>query len=411
MKYNLQELPINQFKLLGLDKKDVLRLPSTTLMALLEGKKTELLEFQYNNAEKPIHFKGKFSLKSFDGNIELILHPIKNKLKNDFELSKEELRKLQNNPGIHSIEKEIKIKEGGKTIEKNVLIYLDKDINQLIAVDPTTIKVPESINDTVLTELQKTEFKQGKAIKINDDRFLFNPTNELGLSEQNERTKNILKFKADSYSYNKNAFLLDLALLGTGLGSVFMLGHLLRVFDMDRELYRQKSNKAINPDAIAFDKQLKEALKADFKEIKQNVIENAEPEFKNIKKEGIEGKLLDFGSAPYQDKAENQISYFVEIEKKDGEIKKIWSLDLQKAISESEAKKGQEIKLIHKGTQKVNIKIPIEDSKTGTIVKYRVKEIDKNFWEITAFKNIAHTTKNDIDKKLAPKKPKNKLKL
>lgn len=408
MKYKLEEIPFDKFNLLGLGKKDVLKLPSTTLMALLNGRKTELMAFKYKNAEKEVNFKGKLSFKKVDGNLELVLNPVKNKLKNDFQLSKEELEKLQNNLGVQSIEKEIKIKVDGKNIDKNVLIYLDKDINTLIAINPDTIKVPESINESVLTDKQNKEFKQGKEIRIGSDKFLFNPTNELGFSEQNESTKNILKFKGETYKYDKAAFLLDIALLASGLGTVFMLGHLMKVLDMDKEIYRAQTNKDINPKAAAFDKKLQEVFKEEFKEIKTDILQNSENKTEKVAT-GINGKLLNYGDAPYKDNKDNAKSFFIEIEMSNGQPKKIWSIDLKKAINESDVQKGQQIKLLHKGQEPVTIKIPIKDPKTNEPILdvktnkpigYLEKVTHKNVWEITPFAKIEHTQKKEHKMKI-----------
>ncbi|EJE6497447.1 relaxase/mobilization nuclease domain-containing protein [Salmonella enterica] len=79
-------------------------------------------------------------------------------------------------------------------------------------------------------------------------------------------------------------------------------------------------------------------------------------------------RLVEHGAAPYQDKPNAKGSYFVKLESDNGKIRKVWGVDLERAVSESGAKIGDRIKVEHIGA--VTVQLP--DGQTA----------ERNGWQI-----------------------------
>lgn len=75
------------------------------------------------------------------------------------------------------------------------------------------------------------------------------------------------------------------------------------------------------------------------------------------KKSSAYGKITDFGAANYQDDPKNKPSFFIELEKFDGEKTKIWGVDLKRALESSGKNIGDMAQLEFQGKQTVPVKI------------------------------------------------------
>lgn len=92
------------------------------------------------------------------------------------------------------------------------------------------------------------------------------------------------------------------------------------------------------------------------------------------------GRLLDHGKAPYQHDSKNEASYFVTLATEQGE-KVIWGIDLERAINNSNAQKGDWVTLEFEGKKSVTV----EQSKYDEQGKFLAKETiqaHKNEWKI-----------------------------
>lgn len=72
----------------------------------------------------------------------------------------------------------------------------------------------------------------------------------------------------------------------------------------------------------------------------QNQIDTIDKNLKDFELPTNYGIVLGYGKAPYLDNKKNNMSYFVELELKNGKTKKIWSTDLEQAIKKSNIKIG-----------------------------------------------------------------------
>lgn len=96
------------------------------------------------------------------------------------------------------------------------------------------------------------------------------------------------------------------------------------------------------------------------------------------------GKLTDFGSTNYENDPKNKQSFFVELEKFDGKKTVLWGVELQKALEESNLKKGDLIQISHLGKVPVLVDVPFYNEK-NVFIKNEEKKVDKNLWNIEPF--------------------------
>lgn len=90
------------------------------------------------------------------------------------------------------------------------------------------------------------------------------------------------------------------------------------------------------------------------------------------------GTIADFGKAPYQDNKANDSCYFVEISNKEGNNKRtLWGVDLERAIQESNAQKGDFVGINNLGREAVTV----EDSEGQKVNTHR------NTWVIEVLKS------------------------
>lgn len=219
MKFNVKELNENQLQLLGLTKKDILAMSHRTYSALMSGNRTSLIRFTNLNIPglEGGSLDAKLSLeRKPDNTVSIRFHPINQIAKNTFNLSPEEINKL--NSGEEAF-----IPKAG-TDGKELLVGLDKQTKEYIAVNKATIEVPRKINGKELTEDQIRDFKDGKEIEIDGKKFRLDPSNELGVTSPTGDILSNIEFKHSKY--NSMDLMVDLALLTTGAGSFFMIGHL-----------------------------------------------------------------------------------------------------------------------------------------------------------------------------------------
>jgi hypothetical protein len=262
---SIAEIPYREFEMLGMSKKDVLSFPPRTLVALLSGNRTSLIRFKnvsIGTSDNRVTLDGKLSLrKSSDEKLHLNFHPVNNSPKNAFGLDPTELAFLENNGGTF-IDKQLRVADG--TL-KDVKIYLDKIINEYIAINCETIKVPEQINDTVLSEKQQEDFRDGKPVKVQDQDYRLNPNSEIGISHANGEDQNIFAVRFKHSSYSSSELLIDLSLLAYGLDSFVMIEHLSTLLPLQGRTKQENLNDPNYWEAIQQASQTIKLLQEDLK--------------------------------------------------------------------------------------------------------------------------------------------------
>src|SRR5450631_2593262 len=97
MHFSINELPEKQLELLGLIKKDILNMPPRTYNALMSGNRTSLIRFNMINIPglEVGSLDAKLSLeRKQDGSVAIRFHPINQIPRNTFNLTKDEIDKL-----------------------------------------------------------------------------------------------------------------------------------------------------------------------------------------------------------------------------------------------------------------------------------------------------------------------------
>lgn len=104
---------------------------------------------------------------------------------------------------------------------------------------------------------------------------------------------------------------------------------------------------------------------------------------KNESVNRLAGKLVEHGQAPYKHDKENRESYFVTLENSDGKESTTWGIDLERAVSESGANRGDQIELENHGRQPVTIDHVVKDDK-GNVIRTEKINTHRNRWEVNA---------------------------
>ncbi|WP_394142902.1 LPD7 domain-containing protein [Vibrio chagasii] len=87
--------------------------------------------------------------------------------------------------------------------------------------------------------------------------------------------------------------------------------------------------------------------------------------------------LVSFGDAPYLNDKNNADSYHVTLS--DGRTH--WGVGLKDAIDESKAKVGDEVSITKKGTETVEINVPVKDDQ-GKVIATEPKEVERGIWSV-----------------------------
>jgi hypothetical protein len=102
------------------------------------------------------------------------------------------------------------------------------------------------------------------------------------------------------------------------------------------------------------------------------------------RKEAAFGKIAAFGDAPYQFDEKNAPSFYIELEKRNGEKARIWGIDLKRALQESGHHVGDEVQLFLKGRENVRVQVPVRDEHEN-VIGSKWETTNRLNWEIGEF--------------------------
>ncbi|EGX9545931.1 hypothetical protein JHH44_004291 [Salmonella enterica] len=97
----------------------------------------------------------------------------------------------------------------------------------------------------------------------------------------------------------------------------------------------------------------------------------------------LAGKLVEHGAAPYEHNKDNKDNYYVTLENADGKQSTTWGIDLQRAMAETDAQKGDHVELENLGRKPVSVDKAIKDD-NGKVIKTETINTYRNKWEVKA---------------------------
>jgi len=114
-----------------------------------------------------------------------------------------------------------------------------------------------------------------------------------------------------------------------------------------------------------------------------------------------EGRIIEHGDAKYNHDPEEKPNYYVKLETPSGE-KTVWGIDLKRAMSESKAQTGDNVKLEFKGKETVKVEA-LQRDKEGKVIGSKEVETHRNTWEVEKsekFKVVEAVASAFIDSKV-----------
>lgn len=201
----------------------------------------------------------------------------------------------------------------------------------------------------------------------------------------------------------------------------------LEAYDKDNQTITHESNAEIHDWRVAYDdvslqkirnnSKSKELIDQKISEAKKDLFNKHSIQLAKIEKEASDfkqleqdnqftlphGYLVSHGSAKYQHVKENQNSYYVVVSDRNGKEKTFWGIDLERAIKESNAVKGDLIELNGSKKEKVKVNVPVKDD-SGKIIKgqFEEKMVEKAVWSVekSTKKIISKDIEEDIQARL-----------
>lgn len=98
------------------------------------------------------------------------------------------------------------------------------------------------------------------------------------------------------------------------------------------------------------------------------------------------GKVLEHGTAPYENNQKNENSYYIKLQTETGE-KIIWGVDLKRAINDESTNIGDEVTVAYQGQKLVPVKIKEYDS-LGNILHEQEIASNRNEWDVRKLESI-----------------------
>jgi len=152
---------------IGLAENGELKIDTDDLIALLSGRRTQMLRLE-NLFSDGLHIPqldAKLSVKpNREGELDLLVHPIYKQAQPLPYLTDTQAEKLEKGE-VPNIEKMIFDDEGNA---RDVLIEFDRETNEFIVTDEARILVPDRINGEYLSLDQKERYRKGKEVELED---------------------------------------------------------------------------------------------------------------------------------------------------------------------------------------------------------------------------------------------------
>jgi putative DNA primase/helicase len=115
--------------------------------------------------------------------------------------------------------------------------------------------------------------------------------------------------------------------------------------------------------------------------------------------QGVTGKVLSCGKAPFRFDPENSESVHIKLRTKTG-IQTFWGKELAGLLRETRIEPGRMATLQYLGEKPVTVRTPVKDPDTGVVLRYEDKQAKRNQWSLGLLNGTAVRTGDDQGVKL-----------
>jgi len=165
--FDVKELPLSKLEALGIYHDQQLLLSPSQVQALLAGRRTDLISLQeIKGADFLIErLDARLSLRRQDsGEVELFIHPIYKQPRVHPFLNQQETQDLIS--GKRSfIGKAVEQEEGRSTM---LNIEYDPATKDFVSYDVSKVQAPDRVNGMLLSEEEKSTFRRGEVLELED---------------------------------------------------------------------------------------------------------------------------------------------------------------------------------------------------------------------------------------------------
>ncbi|WP_207423787.1 DUF4099 domain-containing protein [Desertivirga brevis] len=164
--FEMEQLPLDQFRELGLIEGDRLLLPENHIQAMLAGRRTDFIRLEDLSfgADRIPEIDVKLSLSYVGGEASLNIHPVYKEPKMHPSLTDWAKDYLIEGEG-RSMELEVESEKGKR---QNRIFEYDPETNEFLSYAPSYLFAPEQINQSVLNMGQKARFRKGEWVLLDD---------------------------------------------------------------------------------------------------------------------------------------------------------------------------------------------------------------------------------------------------
>jgi putative DNA primase/helicase len=117
-------------------------------------------------------------------------------------------------------------------------------------------------------------------------------------------------------------------------------------------------------------------------------------------KDGVVGKVMEFGTAPFRFDKENDPSTYIKLRTRAG-TQTFWGKELAGLLRDTRVQTGNMVNLQWLGKKEVTIKAPRKDEQ-GVTYRFDDKQVHRNQWKLTVANRAAVRSGQDEGVKLAP---------
>lgn len=98
-------------------------------------------------------------------------------------------------------------------------------------------------------------------------------------------------------------------------------------------------------------------------------------------KDGVTGKVISCGPAPFRFDPQNKESIHIKLRTKTG-TQTFWGMELAGLLRDTRIEPGRMATLQYKGEEKVTVKVPVKDNQTGQVTHFEDREAKRNQWSL-----------------------------